>query len=258
MKAILIIFTFLLIICFTGCNKESSDSQQPVINSYYIQELVLKAISGDSASNSKLSNIINMNYPVNKSYNKLTVDSIMSKGKTFYYILLDYSKTGNPAYNRFAVYDKNLNLYLLDKSLNGELSFGSIVIDGILFGKMIETFISKDVLVMRLSFYKFGDSSVSLSFRTLTSFNSPKLWITQEIKSLQKDTIITFNTSHTEGIKKFAAGDTFIYKPASNSYSGKNNSFSNFIISELKNMKGNPGYIDIVDEKSFKLSVGGK
>lgn len=258
MKAIKLFLLFALLLYISGCSNENKDSNQTVINSSSLTELVKKAVSGDEQSNFSLSNLIEKNYPVNKEYEKLTVDSIRIKDKTYYYVLLEYS---NPAYNRLAIYDKNLNLYLLDKSLNGDLNgkmkFSTLKFDGVLFGSIVENFLSKDVIVKRLSLYKIDGNSIRLSFRTFTSLNSPDLLILQEIKSFLKDTVIT-KIILPEKLKNVAKNDTFIYKSDINMYQSKNNTFTRLVIDQLNNNNRKSEFPEIIDEKSLLTSLGTK
>lgn len=252
MKIISIFPALILSLSFLCCNSNSNEVKHYAVNVKNINNIVQKALSGDAASNQVLSYIMDSSFPVKDDYNKIRVDSVISNNQIFYFVLIE---NPNPAYNRFAVYDQEINLLLMDKSLNGELDFGTLEFDGTLYGRIVESFLSRDIIIKRLSLYKFEDALVRLAFRTYTYFNSPNLLLTQEIGTFSKDTVITTMTIPKK-IKEIASRDTFVYKPDDNMFLSSNNTFTELVFNQLKNNSKNSGLPEITDEKSLRSSLG--
>ena len=109
--------TFLLFSLFiTGCFKKPENNNLPLSNKI-LENTVLRAIKGVKAANDSLSNLIDYSLPLNSDYNQLSIDStLFNKNRVLFTLLITYN---NPLYNRFAVYNTNLEAELIDKSLNG-------------------------------------------------------------------------------------------------------------------------------------------
>ena len=181
----------ILILLLTGCNiLNKPAATAPAFNHESLQNLVLKAVSGDTGANEKLNYLVDLNIPVNNDYNNLYIDSLITKKqKKFYIVLLNYP---NPIYNRLAVYDTALNNYLIDKSLNGYLGESVLAINDKWLVKISEGFLSKEVLqVKRISLYEINDSAADLCFRTFTKLVVPPAVYTQKISEFSEDRITT-------------------------------------------------------------------
>lgn len=253
MKRLFIISLALMI--FSGCSiLNKGRKSEPEYNSFSLRAIVEKAINGDTAANKKLSYLADLNLPVKASYNSFTIDSLKIKsGKKYYLVLLNYP---NPVYNRFAVYDSTLRLYLLDKSLNGNIYESVIDLNGQTIVKILEDFISKDVLtVNRLSLYRIDAGSTQMIFRTFTKLAEPKIEFDQKITEISTDRIKTEITS-TKSSEINDKGDVFAYDYSTGKYNSPNNLFTGFVIDRIKNFNQKVEKPEITDKKSMYASVG--
>lgn len=248
--------TLLLIaILFGGCNYSNKPKTiLPAYNSGTIKDMVIRAISGDTSANKKLNNLIDLNIPVNNDYNTLVIDSLNVKiNKKIYIVLLNYP---NPIYNRFAVYDTALNIYLIDKSLNGYINESVISLKEKKLIKVSENFLSKDILqVSRISLYQVNDTSAVLSLRTFTKLIEPKNFFNQKITGFSAEQINTeLSSSKVSPIS--GKTDIFQYDNSKRKYISTSNTFDNFVIDRIKNYKSNSDKPEITDKKSLYASIG--
>lgn len=248
-------YSVIFVLLFCGCN--ILNKPKPPVFSYNtasVQNIVLRAISGDTSANQKLNNLVDLNIPVNTDYNKLISDSLITKSKKkFFIVLLNYP---NPIYNRLAVYDTALNLYLVDKSLNGYLSESALSLNGKRLIKISESFISKDVLqVNRISLYEINDSSANLCFRTFTRLAVPGSVFTQGISEFSEDRITT-ELSGTKASSISGMNDIFTFNRRKREYSSNGKVFDNFVLERIKNFVNYSDKPEIIDKKTLYTSVG--
>jgi hypothetical protein len=247
----LIILTLVLGSC-SLFNKPKTDLRS--CNSRSLRDLVVRAVSGDTGANKELSNFIDLNIPINNDYITLVIDSLSAKAnKKFFIVLINYP---NPIFNRFAIYDTALNIYLLDKSLNGYLNESVINLNENKLIKISESFISKDILqVFRISLYQINDTSANLSFRTFTKLTEPKIVFNQIIAEFSTERIRTeLSSSKTSAISGKA--DIFLFDYAKKEYISQNNTFDNFVLEYIKNYTNIPDKPEITDKKSLYASIG--
>lgn len=248
----LYLFIFALLILFAGCktnqNKNASLNDQIIIAKY-----VKQAVNGDRSANDSLSGLVDYSLPLNPVYNKLTVEKITaSNGRTYYPVLLEY---GNPLYNRFAVYDSALTPLLIDKSLNGRLSFRLNKINGKDYFEVNEIFLSKDVLeINRLSLY-IVEKKVSITARLYTKFATPQNTFYQSISEFTSERIKTDLKSDKHSLLN-GKSDIFSYDEILKIYNSETNLFDNFIKEYIKNIKKPSEKPEIHDERSALQSVG--
>jgi hypothetical protein len=250
-KPILLLLSFFVLVT-AGCGEKNAGKEK--ISGKLIQNLVSRAIAGSTSANDSLGGLVNRQYPVDRNYNNLKIDSLKSKtGFLYYTILLEYP---NPAYNRFAVYDTLLQAHLIDKSLNGNISEDKIFTDGLSFIKLSEYFISKDIFnVQRISLYSIDDSTVSRVFRTFTKLAYGNREYTQALDEISAQRIKTSMTSNRYSAIKNKS-DIFMFEPEANFYKSSSDLFDKYItgiINRSKNKIKNP---EIIDEKSIWESLG--
>ena len=222
LSTILITITFVVAGCSSDNNKE--------INSGTLRHLVSKAMTGDAEANEKLKGLLT-NQHIKKTDNNLTIDSLTLKGTKYYSLLLEYS---DPKLNRFAVYDDKLNLYILDKSLNGYLSDKWIQMGTHNFCFVQERFLSKDILSLdRLSIYELKDGSVNLIYRSLSRYADDKGTSSQTVESMTPKFIVTKMTSLLDKALNNQP-DTFYYNTNAKEYLSKLNLFNNYVKQQVK------------------------
>ncbi len=224
---------FIIALLFGSCKKKEKIEikKDPYLENF--KELVTLAIKGDEDANSKLTNLIDITKEIHKPQ-KVVIDSIQLNSATFFYVILQYSE---PGYSRFALYSKNLKLFLLDKSLNGEIIFTPVIKGNRKFIAIDESYISKNIFVVRrFSLYTDFKNYIPLVFRTFLSFTRPEGNITQEIK-LTRDTIYAKIKPSPEMIKRgFNPKDTidyFIFDFAKMKYISKYDIMQKWIIKEI-------------------------
>lgn len=207
----------------------SSDSDK--INKDDFRSLIVEAIAGDSEANAKLPGFLTSKHISKTDFNNLSIESLNINNKTFYSVLLEYY---DPTLNLFAIYDDHMNMYLLDKSLNGYLSSEWNVIGNRKFVFVQERFLTKDVLSLdRLSIYEVFENSSILVYRSLSRFVKNNRISSQTVESIKENFIITKITGFNDGTN-IEHSDTFYYNPNSKKYLSKFNLFNNFAKEEIQ------------------------
>ncbi len=245
----LLIFGLLLL----GCSEDNEAPPQE-FNINLLEQLVLNSINGSKTANDSLFGLFDPELPFSTELNSLKIDSLkLFSGKKLYSVLFEHP---NPVYSRFAVYDSLLNCYLIDKSLNGNLSAQYIKTRSYHFFQVKENFISKDTLRLeRISFYQLDDSSASLSFRTFTKLVLPRIEYTQSIVEHSDERIVTsIQSSRPSPVNK--KGDVFMYNSKLEQYKSEADLFSKFVIDAVNNFDGKINKPEITDRESALLSVG--
>lgn len=148
----------------------------------------------------------------------------------------------NPVYNRFAVYDENLKSYLIDKSLNGQLSEKIINIKGKTYAQVDEGFLTKDVIQLnRISLYEISSDNVSLVFRDFTKIKLPEREYTQVINDFSGNKITTEINSSRKGYKTKEI--SFTFNIDNKMYESKENMFDalvKYLINNFNHETKNP------------------
>ena len=226
LKSLTVILTVIAII-LPGC---SSDNDKK-IDSSKLRQTIVQAITGDYDANVKLQGMISPKQIGKSEYNQLTIDSFRIDKRSYYSVILEYP---NPKLNLFAIYDEDLNLYLLDKSLNGNLSDEWVQMGIHNFVFVQERFLSKDVLSLdRLSIYEVKNKSANLIYRSLSRFVEGKEIAYQTVESLTKDLILTKMTG-LEDKSLDNQTDTFYFDANYNRYFSKWNLFNNYVKQKIK------------------------
>ncbi|HSL90808.1 MAG TPA: hypothetical protein VK870_16005, partial [Ignavibacteriaceae bacterium] len=181
-----IILITAIVVLISGCGKQKPQPYE--FNGKELSRLTNAFLNGDSASVSLIGFLFNAVDPKLIEVNELLIDSItMDINTKFYYLILE---ARNPAFNLYAVIDNKMDVLLKDNSLNGNLASQFQNINNRLFQIIQESFTAKDTFkIQRTSFYEFHNSSVNLSFRTITAFNFGKSTITSTINEFDNEKI---------------------------------------------------------------------
>jgi hypothetical protein len=218
-----------------SCESEMKQniSKRTALTSGILTNLVTESSYGSKSANDSLSGLINLSLPMDSDYNKMTVNTIdLNDSSKIFYVLLVYP---NPLYNRLAFYSKFLKCYLIDKSLNGDITAKSIVNNKENYLEVNESFIAKDLLHLnRTSLYKLSDTSADLVFRTFTLVKDPYLTYTQKITSFSPDSIRTEINSTRYGYKKLK--DIFTYDQKLNQYESSEKIFDGLVRYKLNQL----------------------
>jgi uncharacterized protein YceK len=251
-KAVLLIIAAILLGGCSSLNKPKIAHNS--FSSYDLKNIVLKAISGDTIANKQLTNLVDLKLPINNDYNTIVIDSLVTKAyKKYLTVLINYP---NPIYNRFAIYDTLLNVYLIDKSLNGYINEAVINLNDKKLVTISESFISKDILqVSRISVYQLNDSSANLSLRTFTKLVDPKITFNQKIIEFSSDSIKT-ELSSSKISPLSGKTDLFTFEQRKKKYISKDTLFDNFVLNRINNFKSYSDKPEISDKKSLYASVG--
>ena len=246
--------TFLLFSLFiTGCFKKPENNNLP-LSKKILENTVLRAIKGVKAANDSLSNLIDYSLPLNSDYNQLSIDStLFNKNRVLFTLLITYN---NPLYNRFAVYNTNLEAELIDKSLNGYIYKEKLYINGNNFLKLSEDFLSKDIFnLTRISLYKVDSNSVNLVFRTFSKLKEKRKIYTQDITEITNDRIKTkLNSSVRSSLRN--KSDVFPFSSLTKRYEPSNNLFYNYIFNKISRARVKLKLPIIIDKKSALATVG--
>jgi hypothetical protein len=228
-KLLLIALT-ILAFPFPAC-----DSNEENLRSENLRELILQALDRNQEANVKLKGLIDIELISRNDFNSIRIDSGYVNKKYYYSVLLEYS---DPLLNRFAIYDNHLRLYLIDKSLNGNLSAEWAEKDNRHFVFVQEKFLTKDVLnIDRLSIYEVYDTTAGLVYRSISSFTKDKNTSTQTIENIASDFIATKISVnlHSNIINQT---DTFYFNSDSKKYLSPIDLFDDFVKQEIEDFKG--------------------
>jgi hypothetical protein len=220
---IILIITFVITCC--------SSNKIEQVNSFTLHQLINKALTGDAEANSYLKGLFSYKHINKTEYYQLSIDSFQIDTKKYYSVLLEYP---DPMLNLFAIYDNRLNLYLIDKSLNGNLSDEWIQIGARNFCFVQEKFLTKDILNLdRLSIYEIKNDSVNLIYRSLSRFVERNDIATQTIELVTPQFIVT-KLSGLQDRSINDEPDTFYFNSGAKEYLSKLNLFNNYVKKRIK------------------------
>ncbi len=224
----IIIVSVMLISC-------SSDDDQ--LNSAKLKSLVNSAIKGDAQANLTLSGLIDKVHFGRNDYNQLSVDSSYMNKNYYYSILLEYPE---PTLNLFAIYDQTGRFYLLDKSLNGNITVEWAQKGVRNYCFVQERFLTKDVLTIeRLSMYTVRDTTAELVYRELSKMIKDKDTISHSIIKIDDNKIVTRIKNGTN-ITINNKTDTFYYNIGAGKYLSSRHIFKDFVKQEIKDFRWIP------------------
>ena len=223
-----LLFTILTIttLILTGCGSDQE------IDKSDLETLIIDGISGNEEANIKLQGLLSLKHIGNKDYNQLFIDELNTEEKTYYSVILEYS---DPRLNLFAIYDDDLNFYLLDKSLNGYLNSEWREDGERKFVFLQERFLTKDVLsIDRLSIYEIGEKTASLVYKSSSRFVKNNDLTYQRIETISENYILTKISSANDN-RIDNQVDTFYFNSNSKKYSSKKNLFDNYVNQAINN-----------------------
>jgi hypothetical protein len=225
MKKLILFVLTILALTFSACS-----SGEEKLNSAMLRELIAQAMDGNREANVELKGLVDTELMSRKDFNSLRIDSGLVNNKYYYSVLLEYF---DPLLNRFAIYDDQLRLYLIDKSLNGNLSAQWTAKENRNFVFVQERFLTKDVLsIDRLSIYEVYDTTAGLIYKSISRLVKGKNISTQTIENISVDFIIT-KISGIADSKSINQIDTFYFYAGSKEYLSSNNLFNNFVKQEI-------------------------
>lgn len=226
MRQIIIAILSILTITYSGCS--SGDKE---VDSTKLRTLITEAIAGDYDANESLKGLLSSKHTGKNDYNQLTIDDFKLNDKQYYSVVLEYP---DPTLNLFAIYDSEFNFYLLDKSLNGNLSVEWATSGSRLFVFLQERFLTKDVLSLdRLSIYEVFDETASLIYRSLSRFAESNDISYQTVELITK----TFIATKVTGLKDKAIDnqtDTFYFNSNAKKYLSKWNLFNKYVKQQIR------------------------
>lgn len=225
MRKILFAVIAISAILFIGC---STNDQ---LNKTSLRKIINNAIAGDVDANNKLQGMFSQKHLGRNDYNQLSIDSIIIDNQLYFSVLLEYP---DPTLNLFAIYDGDLNFYLMDKSLNGYLSSEFLKVGERKFVFVQERFLTKDVLsIDRLSIYEIFDGSASLIYRGISRLGKDNIESFQTIEAITDDYILTKITGAQDNRINNRI-DTFYLSSATKKYSSRSDLFNNYVKQEVR------------------------
>lgn len=249
-----LILLFIISVLFFSCDEEKLTNYE--FNGKELNKLVNSYLAGDSTANSVLGVIFNFADPKLIDVNSMIIDSIVfGRQNTIYYLLLESS---NPAFNLFAVIDKNKNILLRDNSLNGYLNLNFQNLNNKNYAVITERFRSKDTVnIQRTSLYEMEINYANLIFRSLTGFDYGKMKINSKIVGLNNQEIkMSFITEGTPLFK--AKEDLYSFDAVKKRYISGNNYLRNFVIELINNVKPNTDLTEITDKIYYERILSGQ
>lgn len=228
------IFSLILTCGFMLLNCSPDES---TLNSARLKSLVISALSGDQKANLALSGLIDKKHFGKNDYNQLKIDSSYMNHKYYYSVLLEYPE---PTLNLLAIYDHTLRFYLLDKSLNGNITVEWAQQETRNFCFVQERFLTKDVLsIDRLSVYQVQDTNASLIYRALSRLVKDQDTVSQAVIKISEDRIVT-KISAINNLSVDGKTDTFYFNALSNRYYSSTDLFKEFVKKEIKDFRWIP------------------
>lgn len=152
---------FLLIIfiiqgCGGGAEKISPDK---------LKELVSRAAQGRAGADDSLSGLFASAEVFGKP-DAIDLETMTLSGVNYFGVAVSFPSSVN---NRFALYDDELNCYVIDKSVNGRLTLSVSQSSDLNYFDLNERFFSNDSIELeRYSIYRGDSSGFTLAFRTFT------------------------------------------------------------------------------------------
>lgn len=211
-----------------GCS-ENKILAPRILSGNTLEALIISAANGDRKANDSLSGLIDLNMEEINLYNSLKVDSFYIDTIKYFSVLIEYP---NPIYNRFAIYGTTTNCYLIDKSLNGKLSFEVLELQDLKLLKVIEKFISKDTLSLtRISLYEKINNSINLVYRSFAELKRLKNYFYQTIHFISQDTIKTQILVPKK--YKLNTEDVFVFSYADKEYHSSQSLFDSLVYQEI-------------------------
>jgi hypothetical protein len=227
MNKLILIVLAIFVLAFSACSPGEEK-----LNSVKLRELIVRAMDRNREANIELKGLVDPELISRKDFNSLRIDSGLVKNKYYYSVLLEYF---DPLLNRFAIYDDELRLYLIDKSLNGNLSAQWTAKENRNFVFVQERFLTKDVLsIDRLSIYEVYDTTAGLIYRSISKLVKDKDTSTQTIENISADFIIT-KISGMADSKPINQIDTFYFYASNREYLSTKDLFNNFVKQEIDN-----------------------
>ena len=235
MKLLTFFLAFIFIVA--SCSDKTEIPETGVVDGNMLQSLIIEAVSGSIGANRLLSGLIDDDVSGRRDYNQVKIDSFYLEGRTFFSVIVEYP---NPALNLFAVYDQYLEFYLLDKSLNGNITAGWKMLKDKKLILVSEKFKSKDIIKLeRLSIYFVDGLSAGLLFRSLNKFEKDGKEYFQTVTSISDEYLTTsIIGSSREGLTSKA--DTFYCNTISGDYLSPNNFFSSFVRNQIEDYEFEP------------------
>ena len=226
MRKILIPILTVLVLTLSGCGFGGKE-----VDSSELRSLITEAITGDQDAIETLNGLIDSKHVGKNDYNELKVDGFKLNDRQYYSVLLEYP---DPKFNLFAIYDSELNFYLLDKSLNGNISVEWATSGSRLFVFLQERFLTKDILTLdRLSIYEVFDETASLIYRSLSRFAEGNEICSQTVELIGSNSIVT----KVSGLKDKAINnqaDTFYFNSDTKKYLSKWNLFNKYVKQQIR------------------------
>jgi hypothetical protein len=172
-----------------------------------LRDLVISAADGRGSANDSLNTLFSMaNIPGRPE--AIEVDTLTVSGRRYYGVAVQFK---DHYQNRFALYDENLNCYLIDRSINGKLELRVNNEVNFRYFSLQETFYSNEnTELKRLSIFRGDSSGFKLAFRTYTSMKTADTVFTQFLYEITPEMIRTVITAPVfSGLNNFS--DDYIY-----------------------------------------------
>lgn len=214
------------IVSITSCELLTGEPRGFVAPVAEIERLVRAASEGDRAANTAMSDIFDdADFPAEPA-NRILLDSVALDGEKFLGVLVEFPEA---RHNRFAVYDADLRLMLVDRSLEGNLFLDAASFEEKAVFSVVERRVEKEYVIFReLNLYRVERDT---AFRALTAaleYRQPKLVLSRRI-----DTVTAAGISSTvsapPGLDFVAGDESFVYDPERAEYVNPENRLDSLI-----------------------------
>lgn len=233
---------FLLVIPMIGfiC---SSEDEGPTFHfdTTDVRQKIEAAINGNLQANGTLSGLVDLELPVNPRYNAFSLDSLVIQHKLYLSVLLEYP---NPLYSLFAVYDDELNLILLDRSVNGNLFLQKHAFKDFGVYALIEEFYAKELIFLRrLKLYYVAADTTSLALKTFLEYMDPIKNTEQMIDSISAIEVKTIGHDYTMLTGETFSNEHYTFNNLTKRYEGYKYNFDTLVTSYIEEFDHDGAFI---------------
>lgn len=249
-----LLIVLLIASVIAGCSEEKISTFQ--FNGSKLSSYINSYLDNDSTAAAMIEILFNSIDPELIEVNNLTIDSLLISDSVVLYTMV--LESPNPAFNTFAVIDRNMNILLKDNSLNGSINSGFKFINNTNYFITVESFKSRDTFnLQRTSLYEMNTNSVKLKFRAFTAFSFGSIEITSTISSItQQELILNYKVNDDRAFRYKT--EIFTYNSISEEYISNENHLKNFTLNQVANFVNDRDIKEITDAVSFSKIVAGE
>jgi hypothetical protein len=215
-----------LVVTSSSCDLISGGPRGFIKPASEIERLVRDAAEGDRAANEAMSELFDPADFPDEPINRISLDSVAFGGEKFLGVLVEFPDS---RYNRFAVYDADLRLMLVDRSLEGNLFIDAASFEDKGAFSIVERRVEKEYLIHRdLRLYRVELDSAFLALNAALEYRQPTLVLARRVDTVTAEGISSTVTAPA-GLDFVAGDESFVYDPERAQYVNPENRLDSLI-----------------------------